>query len=161
MASDDLYARMKQTAEEFVDSYKQDRCGKDITALSSTKTPKCKHHFQPATLFAVAPNLAAGRTTSEYEAQILHEITEVFKSWKVATNSVIVDERAKKAVVHSTHTMHTGSDGDGKTYAFEFMFTLHMTENGSKVTKVEQYIDTALAGQLMQDQKAIAEAHQK
>jgi ketosteroid isomerase-like protein len=163
MASADLYSRIHKTAQDFIDSYKEEKCGKDITTLSATRTPNCRQFFLPSSLLAYAPVLAAGRTNSEYEAQILHEITTVFKSWDVTTKSITVDDRVKKAVVYSSHAMHTGArgSGEGKTYVFDFVYILHMTGDGSKVEKIEQFVDTALAGQLMQDHAGIAKAHQK
>jgi hypothetical protein len=154
----DLYTVIRTTAQAFVDSYKQDNCGKDITALSSTRTPDCRHFFLPSTLLATAPVLASGRTNAEYEAQILHEITHVFKTWDVITNGIVVDERQMTAVVSSSHRMVTG---ERKEYVFDFLFTLTMTDDGKRVRRIEQFVDTALAGQLMQEHKSIAEAHQK
>lgn len=157
MASNDLYTRITHTAHAFAESYSQENCGRNITALSATLTPTCRRHFGPSSLLAQAPNLAAGQSNGEYEVQSKKELTSLFPSWKVEVVDLTVDERARKVVVRAaTHA----DSRRGKTYHLENVFTLFLTQDGAKVEKVVQIVDVGAAGQLMQDEKEWAEGLQ-
>jgi len=87
----------------------------------------------------------------------LTEFTHVWKEWQVEIKDILVDERARKSVGHMVTHMTTKG---GQRYDFEFIFKLLLTEDGTQIEKVEEFVDTALAAQVMAEQKALAEALQ-
>ncbi|KAK4888805.1 hypothetical protein LTR27_012336 [Elasticomyces elasticus] len=133
----DLYERIHETTTKFLDSYNQDKVSKDIKALSATLTPDCKHYYLPISIVSYAPALAAGSTNEQYETQMQPEFSEVWDHWHSEVKDIVVDVRARKSV----------SD----------MGTYMTTKKGNKV---EEFVDTALAGQVIADNQAIQEALQ-
>lgn len=153
----DLYTRIAQTANDFAHSYDQDKCSESFTCLSAQLTPTCRRYFGPSSLLSQAPALANGQSNAEFEAQTQQELTNLFTTWTVEVQDVTVDIEAKKAVVRA---INTSTSRRGKVYAFDNTFTLWMTEDGGKVEKIVQIVDVGAAGQLMMDERAMAEALQ-
>ncbi|KAK5708447.1 hypothetical protein LTR97_000988 [Elasticomyces elasticus] len=153
----DLYERIHQTTTDFLDSYNQDKVSKDIKALSATLTLDCKRYYLPISIVSYAPALAAGSTNEQYEAQMQPEFSEVWDHWHSEVKDIVVDVRARKSVSDMITYMTTKK---GKKYEFEMVFKLQLTDDGTKVSKVEEFVDTALAGQVIADNQAIQEALQ-
>ncbi|KAK3066447.1 hypothetical protein LTR53_017205 [Teratosphaeriaceae sp. CCFEE 6253] len=151
----DLYERIRATMLDFLASYDQGAAGKAVKALSRTLTPDCRRYLLPISIAKQAPALAAGTSNEEYEQMMLPEFTHVWDHWHIETRDILVDERARKAVANTVNYM---TSKQGQTYDMEFVWKLQVTADGTKVEKVEEFVDTAVVAQVIADQKGIAEA---
>ena len=62
----------------------------------------------------------------------------VFKNFHVVANDTIVDEEARRVVMHASSTATT----DLGEYNNEYILVLHMTEDGAKVERFEEFVDS-------------------
>ena len=141
-----LYRNIHTTATSFIDSYKQAHATKSTGPLSSTTAPECRRYLAPSTIFAAAPHLANGWTNEGYEEHMKAEIEQIWTKVDLRIKRTVIDEFEKKADVY---VLSNCTSSDGKTWPFEFVFMLEVNEDGTKVTRVDEYIDTGLAAQFL------------
>ena len=61
-----------------------------------------------------------------------------FRNFHVTVKNTIVDEEARKVAMHASSTATT----DLGDYSNEYMLVLHMTEDGKKVERGEEFVDS-------------------
>ena len=61
-----------------------------------------------------------------------------FKNFNSSSKNTVVDEEAKKVVMHASSTATT----DLGDYNNEYILVLHMTEDGTKVHRFEEFVDS-------------------
>ena len=135
-----LYQTLHDTASKTILSLSQENCGSNISAISSTLSPRCKRYFAPASFFSAAPEMAnCGMSNAEYEAHMAPEIA-VLETWRIEMKKIVIDEAKRTAVTWSSHYLTMKGR---KEVLLEFVFILDMDETGEKVDKVVEFIDTA------------------
>ena len=68
-----------------------------------------------------------------------------FKNFHVTVKNTIVDEEARKVAMHASSTATT----DLGDYSNEYMLVLHMTEDGKKVVRFEEFLDSKSTTEFM------------
>lgn len=68
-----------------------------------------------------------------------------FQGFHLTVHDTVIDETARKVVMHLTSTASTPID----EYHNEYMLTLHMTEDGHKVDKFEEFVDSKYSADFM------------
>lgn len=174
-----LYTRLHSTTTAFLASYAHSACSTDITALSSALTPTCLRYLFPRTIAASLPGFDPDRglSNTEYEAAMQAEVTSVFESWEVEAMDVAIDEVERKGVVHFCMEFKSEWPVDlilwawimcrklmvillgrrGKVYPKEFIMTLFMIPDGTKIEKIHTFVDAAGLPQHLEDEKENAE----
>ena len=61
-----------------------------------------------------------------------------FRNFHVTVKNTVVDEEARKVAMHASSTART----DLGDYSNEYMLVLHMTEDGKKVGRFEEFVDS-------------------
>ena len=61
-----------------------------------------------------------------------------FRNFHVTVKNTIVDEEARKVAMHASSAAMT----DLGDYSNEYMLVLHMTEDGKKVVRFEEFVDS-------------------
>ena len=100
-------------------------------AIIAYRAPDCIHLVLPTSL---------GRQPLNNE-QYLASFTPLmpaFKNFHVTVKNTIVDEEARKVAMHASSTATT----DLGDYSNEYMLVLHMTEDGKKVVRFEEFVDS-------------------
>ena len=68
-----------------------------------------------------------------------------FKDFHVTVHDIVVDETARKVVMHASSTASTKLG----SYNNEYTLILHMTEDGRKVEKFYEFVDSAYSADYM------------
>ncbi|KAL8997205.1 MAG: hypothetical protein Q9169_003471 [Polycauliona sp. 2 TL-2023] len=70
-----------------------------------------------------------------------------FRNFNLIVHDTVVDEAARKVVLHLTSTASTNI-GD---YGNEYMLKLHMTDDGRKIVRFEEFVDSGYTAKFMAD----------
>lgn len=99
------------------------------------RTPSCRHWLLPASLGAPV------RSNAEYSAFVesLLPVMRGFKLHLAANTDPIVDEEARKVVLHLTSTAETNIG----PYANEYVWVLKFTDDGKEISEIMEFADSA------------------
>ena len=122
------------TAQEATQSYNT----WTIESILSFRTPTCLHYILPSSLDR--PPL-----TNEQYATYFSTIMPAFERFHLTLHDTIVDEAARKVSMHASSTASTVLG----PYNNEYMLILHMTEDGRKVDRVYEFVDSAYSADYM------------
>ena len=100
-------------------------------AIMACRAPNCIHQVLPASL---------GRPPLNNEQYLAYftPIMPAFKNFHLTVKNTIVDEEARKVVLHASSTATT----DLGDYSNEYMLVLQMAEDGTKVVRVDEFLDS-------------------
>lgn len=99
------------------------------------RTPSCRHRLLPASLGAPV------RSNAEYSA-FVESLLPVMRGLKLhlaANTDPIVDEEARKVVLHLTSTAETNIG----PYANEYVWVLKFTDDGKEIGEIMEFADSA------------------
>lgn len=123
--------QLLNTAHGFLSAYNQ----WTVQAIMSIRSPICIHYTLPASL-RVPP-----RPNDEYAA-FMEPMLAVFRSVHfsmVADDDAVVDVERRQVVLHCRNR----ADTDAGEYANEYMFSLTISEDGTKIDRIVEFIDAA------------------
>ena len=123
-----------ETANAVIESYNTWK----PEALVTYRAPDCIHQVLPASL---------GRQPLNNEQYLAYftPIMPAFKNFHVTVKHTVVDEEARKVAMHASSTATT----DLGDYGNEYMLVLHMTVDGKKVVRFEEFVDSKYSTEFM------------
>ncbi|EMD88492.1 hypothetical protein COCC4DRAFT_29062 [Bipolaris maydis ATCC 48331] len=124
----------KNTARAVIDAYN----AWDIEAILAYQSPDCEHRVLPASI-----NRAA-KSNDEYRTY-LNKIMPQYSNFTVTVMEETHDARAHKCIIYASSTAQTKIG----LYANEYALILTFTEDGTKVTKFDKFIDSAYSQQFV------------
>ncbi len=104
----------------------------------SFRAPNCIHYILPSSLNRPPLN-------NEQYAAYFGSIIPAFTGFHVTVHDTIVDEAAQKVLMHASSTATTVLG----PYVNEYALILHMTEDGRKVEKFYEFVNSAYTGDYM------------
>ena len=107
-------------------------------AIMAYRAPDCIHQILPASLNRLPLN-------NEQYAAYFVPIMPAFRNFRLTAHSSMVDEAARKVVLHVSSTAAT----DLGSYENEYMLILQMTSDGCKVERFFEFVDSAYATDYM------------
>ena len=110
----------------------------NIDAILSYRAPNCLHYILPASL-GIKP-----MKNEEYAAYFEPQMA-AFRDFKLAVHDTVHDAAAQKVSMWVTSTATT----DVGPYTNEYMLVLNMNEEGTKVERLLEYVDSAHSIQFM------------
>ena len=116
-----------ETAHATIASYNEWK----LDSIMAFRAPDCIHYILPASLDRKPLN------NEEYAAYFA-DIMPTFRGFHVTVHDVVHDEAAHKVSMHATSEAET----DIGEYRNEYILIFHMTEDGRKVEKVYEYVDS-------------------
>lgn len=107
-------------------------------AIMANRAPDCITQILPASL---------GRPPMDNERYLAYfaPIMPAFKNFHVTVKHTIVDEEARNVVMHA-HSTATTELGD---YSNEYMLVLHMTVDGTKLVRFEEFLDSKYSAEYL------------
>lgn len=121
-----------------------------IEAIMAYRAPNCIHQILPASF---------GRQPMNNE-QLLAYFTPImpaFKNFHLTVKNTVVDEQARKVVLHASSTATT----DLGDYSNEYMLVLHMIEDGTKVVLFEEFVDSKYSAEFLPRLRELLAGKQK
>ena len=119
-------------------------------AIMAYRTSDCIHQILPASLGRQPMN------NEQYLAS-LTPIIPAFKNFHITATNTVVDEEARKVVMHAYSTATT----DLGDYSNEYMLVLQMTEDGTKVVRLEEFVDSKYSAEYLPRLRKHLEGKQK
>ena len=102
------------------------------------RAPNCVQYILPASLGRPSLN------NEEYAAYFV-PLMPAFRGWHITVHDTIHDEPARKVAMHCSSKGET----DIGPYNNEYMIVLHMTDDGRKVEKILEYVDSSYSKDYM------------
>ncbi|KAI0570372.1 SnoaL-2 domain-containing protein [Pyrenophora tritici-repentis] len=127
-------SNQQHTAREVIDAYN----AWDIDGILAYRSPNCKHRVLPASM-----NRAA-KSNDEYRAY-LRTIMPLYSKFTVEVKEEIHDTEMHTCIIHASSTAETKIG----LYANEYVLILTFTEDGRKVTKFDEFVDSAYSQQFV------------
>ena len=116
------------TAQEVIQSYNT----WTPTSILSYRAPTCLHYILPSSLHRPPLN-------NEQYGAYFFPIMPAFERFHLTVHDSIVDEAARKVLMHVSSSASTALG----PYNNEYMVILYMTEDGRKVDKFYEFVDSA------------------
>ena len=134
-----------QTAEAVVSAFNS----MDIDTIISYRTPGCMRYILPSTL-------GHPPTDNARYASHLQKLKPIFKNFSLTVNDVVEDKEAHRICMW----LKARADTLAGEYVNEYMWTLDFTEDGTKITKVNEFVDTVMNHDFYPKLSAAMKAHQ-
>ena len=115
------------TANTIVNSYNT----WTVEALMAVRAPDCMNYILPDSLNRPPLN------NQDYKAYFT-SIMPAFRDFHVEVKNTIIDEESRQVVLHASSTAIT----DLGEYQNEYMIVLHMTEDGTKIDRFDEFVDS-------------------
>ncbi|KUL87488.1 hypothetical protein ZTR_04573 [Talaromyces verruculosus] len=130
---------LRDTGRKFIDALSS----LEIDDMLKLRTPDCLQYIWPASM---------GRSpmTNDEFNTTYSKVLKHFSNYSITVHSVTVDTAQKRVVMHGSGSATTLAG----PFSSEYIFILHMTENGENIRKVEEFVDSALSkaeGQRIRD----------
>ncbi|RAR15476.1 hypothetical protein DDE83_001117 [Stemphylium lycopersici] len=110
----------------------------NIDDIMAYRSPDCKHRVLPASMNRTA------KTNAEYRAY-LSEIMHLYSNFTVEVEEEIHDATKHTCIIHARSTASTPIGPYGNEYALILTFT----DDGRKVTKFDEFVDSAYSQQFV------------
>ncbi|KAL9041860.1 MAG: hypothetical protein Q9180_000996 [Flavoplaca navasiana] len=127
-------ASCNQTAQALVTAYNT----WTLENIMDVRASNCINYILPNSLGQKSMD------NEEYKAFFAPRMAS-FRNFNLAVHDTVVDEAARKVVLHMTSTAST----DVGDYRNEYMLKLHMTEDCRKVDVFEEFVDSAYSAKFM------------
>jgi hypothetical protein len=137
--SDPLRQAIEHTLHKFLMSYQNASTHNDASFISSALAPDCVRCFGPSSfLKAVGAPVDFTFSNEPYQAQFAKEMT-VVSIKRVEISNVCIDTASRKA---AATTSYHGEFSDGEQITMEFAWFLTFSEDGNRLTKILEYVDS-------------------
>ncbi|KAF2844600.1 hypothetical protein T440DRAFT_523349 [Plenodomus tracheiphilus IPT5] len=127
-------AAQQDTARAVIEAYN----AWDIDDIMAYRSPDCKHRVLPASM-----NRAAN-SNAEYRAY-LSAIMPLYSHFTVDVKEEIHDAATRTCIIHASSKAETKIG----PYTNEYALILTFTEDGRKVTKFDEFVDSAYSRQFV------------
>jgi ketosteroid isomerase-like protein len=119
----------RQTAEDVVAAFNE----MDIDKIMSYRSDDCVRHILPSTL-KLSPT-----SNDKYRAQ-LEQLKPIFSNFGLTCYDVIEDEKANRICMY----LRARADTLAGEYVNEYMWTLNFDDSETKITRVDEFVDTVM-----------------
>ncbi|KAL8670531.1 MAG: hypothetical protein Q9168_004928 [Polycauliona sp. 1 TL-2023] len=129
-------ASCNQTAQAFVTAYNS----WTLENIMDVRASDCINYILPG-------SLGQEPMDNEHYKAFFAPRMAPFRNFHLTVHDTVVDEAARKAVLHMTSTAST----DIGEYRNEYMVKLHMTEDCRKIDRFEEFVDSGYSAKFMGD----------
>ncbi|KAK3367422.1 hypothetical protein B0T24DRAFT_710372 [Lasiosphaeria ovina] len=105
----------------------------DISRIMAVRAPNCEQQILPKSLNRPSMNNEA------YEKHF-ERIKNLFRNYHLAVEEIIEDTDTNKIVISA----HGSADTPVGPYSIDYMLVLHFTDDGTKITRVSEWVDSAV-----------------
>ncbi|TGJ80816.1 hypothetical protein E0Z10_g7960 [Xylaria hypoxylon] len=149
-STEDLRATIESTVTQFLSGPARALAANDASVYLAALTEDCEHHLRPLAFVAANPPLKSVKSNEEQKAQLeaAFVTTEEFKH--VNIRELVIDlEKRKASVLAEHHTKIIGAEAN----TLEITWFFDFTEDGKRISRVSEFIDTATAEKRLADMK--------
>ncbi|KAI1390888.1 uncharacterized protein F4822DRAFT_394741 [Hypoxylon trugodes] len=143
----DLRAVLQKTIDAFVENNTLAVKKKDSSLFSAVLADDCVRIYRPRSFVERYPQFFKAQiTNADYEAQMKIELQTMQDVSQKITRTVI-DTTERRAVIWSEQTITTPSGAQNQV---ELLWDLSFTEDGTRVTQIQEFVDTFEATKLLE-----------
>ncbi|KAI1747158.1 hypothetical protein F4782DRAFT_535683 [Xylaria castorea] len=148
-STEDLRATIESTVTLFLTSPTRALAAKDPSLFLETVTAACAHHLRPLAFVTANPSLKAVKSNEEHKALMVSALPTM-EDTQVEIKELVIDTVKRKASVLAEHrTKIVGVEAN----VLEVAWFLDFTEDGKRISRVTEFIDTATAARRILDMK--------
>ncbi|KAI1355961.1 hypothetical protein F5Y01DRAFT_310146 [Xylaria sp. FL0043] len=146
---EDLRATMESTVTQFLNCPAQALAARDPSLFLATLTEDCTRNLRPLAFVTANPALKAVRSNEEHKA-LMESALHTMEDTRVEIKDLVIDPVQRKASVLAEHcTKIVGVEAN----LLEVAWFLDFTEDGKRISRVTEFIDTATAAGRVADMK--------
>lgn len=135
----DFRAVLQKTVNAFVDNNTQAVKKKDPSLFSAILTEDCVRTYRPQSFVNRYPQFFKPQITNDdYEAQMKVEL-QTMKDVSQKITRTVIDTTERAAVIWTEQTI---TIPDGSKKSVEVIWDLSFTEDGSRVSRILEFVDT-------------------
>ncbi|OAA56268.1 hypothetical protein SPI_07879 [Niveomyces insectorum RCEF 264] len=148
-----LYAAIEATVRDFMASFEDATRLSDPAPLTRACAPDCAWRIAPAAfLLTAGADPDAAMTNAAYEAHMAGELS-LLESARCDILQTCVDTAALKATARVAHHLKIPAR---ESVCLEFCWLFELTEDGGKIAKIVQFVDTAECQKFVRLMKVVA-----
>ncbi|KAI1767103.1 hypothetical protein GGR53DRAFT_483974 [Hypoxylon sp. FL1150] len=147
-SAENLRSTMESTLVEYLDCFPRSVRDKNPSLLSTTLTEKCARYLKPGSFTAKFPFVRAVENNAEYEAHMAPEIA-IMEEVRFKILDSVVDPLNQKASARVEHWTKLASRE--KPTVLEICWFLDFTEDGKKISRIVEFIDTSVASKIIEE----------
>ncbi|KAI0110943.1 hypothetical protein GGR51DRAFT_510584 [Nemania sp. FL0031] len=145
----DLHTAIERTVVQFLNGPAQAVAAKDPLLFHATLTADCAHYLRPLAFVAANPSFKAVKSNEEHKA-LMEPALSTMENTRVEIKELVIDPVKRKASVLAEHcTKIVGVEEN----VLEVTWFLDFTEDGKRISRVTEFIDTATAARRVADMK--------
>lgn len=153
---DNFRAVLQKTADAFVENNTLGVKNKDTSLFSAILTEDCVRMYRPLSFTERYPQFFKTHiTNADYEAQMKMELQTMHEVSQKVTRTVI-DSTERRATIWTEQTITTPDKSQRKV---EVIWDLDFTEDGSKVSRIMEFVDTYESTKMLEQMLSQAGAH--
>ncbi|KAK6218388.1 hypothetical protein QIS74_06268 [Colletotrichum tabaci] len=130
---------IKATAETFLASFEDGSTQNDPAIINRTLAPDCARHILPSSVSEVLGLPADFSIDNATFQGVFAKDIKVLKFRNGVISNLVIDTEARLAAFTSVFDVVVVSSGE--TFPSEASFTLYFNEDGSKITKVIEFLE--------------------
>lgn len=119
------YDQLAKTAKAYLDAHNN----RDLDTIRALSTPDCIHRGGPASVASPV------RNTDEY-ITFNAEVFKLMHTYEARLTDMVIDEKQRKVAQY----MHAKATADVGVYENEYIITLTLTDDGSKVQEQYEFV---------------------
>lgn len=135
----------RQTAEAMVEAFNR----MDIDTIVSYRSSDCMRYILPSTLGHVPTN------NEQYKAQ-LEKLKPIFHNFSLTINDTLEDKETRRLCMW----LSARADTAAGEYVNEYMWTLTFDESGTRIMRMNEFVDTVQNRDFWPKLAAAMRAHQ-
>ncbi|WQF89854.1 hypothetical protein CDEST_14868 [Colletotrichum destructivum] len=138
-SSSDIRKSIKATAETFLASFEDGSTQNDPAIINRTLAPDCARHILPSSVSEVLGLPADFSIDNATFQSVFAKDIKVLKFRNGVISNLVIDTEARLAAFTSVFDVVVISSGE--TFPSEASFTLYFNEDGTKITKVIEFLE--------------------
>ncbi|KAK0640669.1 hypothetical protein B0T16DRAFT_201063 [Cercophora newfieldiana] len=155
----ELHARITTTLNEFLNGYVEAGTKSDASLLSTVLSPTCTREVAPASfLTALGMPTDLAFTNKQYEAMFAKELPVSRPTGLESVINVVVDVISKTA---AATCVYMAEFGDGVKEKMQFAWFLELDDEGARITKVLEFVDTMTAARYQKKVEELLQAEKE
>ncbi|KAI1377074.1 hypothetical protein F4677DRAFT_417335 [Hypoxylon crocopeplum] len=144
---DDVRTAMKVAVDTFIEAPSKALERRDVSLFSSKLASTCTRHLKPSTFPDAFPEMVrAVETNTEYESRMALQIASL-EEMRYNVLDYVIDHVQCKASVRVEQFIKPFGNDDS---TMEIVWNLDFTDDGTEITRVIEFIDTALPTKVLQ-----------
>ncbi|OTB02043.1 hypothetical protein M426DRAFT_25056 [Hypoxylon sp. CI-4A] len=146
-STEELRIAMETTLTTFLENYHIAVRDKNASLLSAVLSPDCTRHLKPSSFVDAYPFIKGAETNAEYKARMTPEIA-LMEETRAKILESAVDPANRTA---SARAEHWTKIANREPTTLEICWFLDFTDDGTKISRVVEFIDTAVATRMIED----------